>query len=92
MPLKNSSMTPDELKTIVTAIYGERAQVKLAQDIARGEVTVSRWLHATVPVGAFEARMLRLLYVLWLRSIPWQAWVEEYMGEKPAESIEEFLS
>lgn len=77
---RQSNMTPDEFRLILTTVYGERAQRRLGQDIGRGEVTISRWLSGASPIGDVEAILLRLIFMLHKQKIAWRALMQEYEG------------
>lgn len=81
-----------ELKAIIFEVYGSRGQRKLANDIKRGEVTVSRWLGGITPIGETEALLLRMILVLHRKRVNWQKWLDDYVGTlaKP-KSIEDLL-
>ncbi len=56
-------MTPQELKQILIELYGTAygSQRRLAADIGRHEVSVSRWISGTVPIDRAMARAIRNL-------------------------------
>ena len=58
-----SYMTPKELRKHMFTLYGTRvgAQRKLAKDIGRHEVTVSRWMRGETMVDKSTAAFIRLL-------------------------------
>lgn len=94
---RTSSMTPEELRAIIAEVYGNRQQRKVAADIDRSEVTVSRWLSGDMPIGGVEAMLMRLLLVVSRRGYNWRKWLEDYKA-KPAGievagsgNIEDFL-
>lgn len=72
-----ASMTPEELKAIVDEVYGCRGQRRMAADIERSEVTISRWMSGYMPVGSIEATLLRLLLVLHRHKVDWRKWVAD---------------
>lgn len=81
------AMTPAELTAIIEEVYGYRQANKLAADIGKGEVTVSRWANKVTPIGDTEALLIRLILLLHRRGFTWQRWLSEYMGEVPAKHI-----
>lgn len=78
---RKASMTPAEAKSITMEVYGSGGQTKLAADIERGEVTVSRWLTGHTPIGSTEAKLLRMLLVLYRKEINWRKWLADYEAE-----------
>lgn len=75
-------MTPEEARSIISEVYGHRAQTKAAADIRRGEVTVSRWLTGITPIDTMSALMLRLILVMHCRGVAWRKWIAEYEEEQ----------
>lgn len=93
---RNSDMTAAELKAIIDEVYGNRQQRRLAAELERSEVTVSRWLSGQMPIGGIESLTLRLILMLHRRGHNWRKWLEDYkkdpgdQGSLP-DSIEEML-
>lgn len=71
-------MTTRELRNIIREIYGARGQRKMAHDILRTEVTMSRWLSQTTPIGEHEALIMRILLILHRRKLNWKRWLRDY--------------
>jgi hypothetical protein len=78
---RHSDMRPVEAKAIITEVYGVCGQIKMAADIKRGAVTISRWCSGVTPIGTAEATLLRLILVLHRRGCNWRKWLRLYETE-----------
>lgn len=86
-----STMTPAELQAIIDEAYGRRAQRKLAADVGKTEVTVSRWLSGHTPIAETESVLIRLILMLARKKIGWRKWMDDYMAKKEVSSVDELL-
>ena len=61
--MKKSYMTPQELEQAMIVLYGTiyGSQRKLADDVGRHEVSVSRWMNGTAPIEKPMAKLIRAL-------------------------------
>ena len=60
---KHPHMTSKELKRAIVTLYGPElgGQRRLAEEIGKNELTVSRWATDRAPIGETEAILIRLL-------------------------------
>lgn len=87
-----SNMKPDEARSIIFEVYGERGQVKAAAELERGQVTISRWCTGVTPVRAMEALLLRMILLLHRKGLNWRKWMSEYQEEvEPPPSVEDVI-
>ena len=87
-------MEPDELHDIIEEVYGRRGNRKLARDMGRTDVTISRWLSGFRPIGEPEAIFLRLILLLHRRNMAWRKWMAEYRlaaHKRTLRSVEDLL-
>ena len=66
---RKPSMTPDELATAGRALYGERWQTSLANDLHVSDRTMRRWLTGEFPIPAGVVTELRSVLVERLSTI-----------------------
>jgi DNA-binding transcriptional regulator YdaS (Cro superfamily) len=61
--MSKTHMTPEELKQAIIHIYGtlHGSQRKLAAQLGRHEVSVSRWMSGVVPIDRAMANAIRVL-------------------------------
>jgi len=77
-----NKMEPRELRGIVKEVYGTRGQRRMSKDIGRGEVTMSRWLSGTTPIGEMECLVARMILMLHRKKLDWRKWLATYLREE----------
>lgn len=90
---RKSAMEPSELETIITDTHGSRGQRKMAADMRKSEVTISRWLARTTPISETDAALLRLICILDQRGLNWRKLLAEYeaAAPEPVKRLEDYF-